>query len=59
MIDDARTSSEMNYGGLIAAPVFRQIAEKTARYMNLEPDAPVTGEGTILTQNKAEGDNDR
>jgi cell division protein FtsI (penicillin-binding protein 3)/stage V sporulation protein D (sporulation-specific penicillin-binding protein) len=59
MLDDAKTTSEMNYGGMIAAPVFRQIAEKTARYMNLQPDAPVTANGPALTQTKMEPDADQ
>jgi cell division protein FtsI/penicillin-binding protein 2 len=59
MLDDARVSSEMNYGGTICAPVFRQIAEKTARYMNLEPDSSAVPGGPIPTQNKVEEDNDR
>lgn len=45
MLDDANASEQQNYGGLIAAPVFSQIAERAARYMNLEPATEaVTGE---------------
>ena len=28
----------MNYGGLVAGPIFSRIAEKAARYLDLEPD---------------------
>lgn len=45
MVDEARVSEEQNYGGLVAAPVFSKIAERAARYMNLEPaPEPVSGQ---------------
>ncbi|HZR05614.1 MAG TPA: penicillin-binding protein 2 [Candidatus Udaeobacter sp.] len=38
VLDDAHTSKpELNYGGLIAGPIFSRIAEKAARYLDLEP----------------------
>jgi cell division protein FtsI (penicillin-binding protein 3)/stage V sporulation protein D (sporulation-specific penicillin-binding protein) len=38
VLDDARTSKpELNYGGLIAGPIFSRVAEKAARYLDLEP----------------------
>jgi len=38
MLDDAHTSRpELNYGGLVAGPIFSRIAEKAARYLDLEP----------------------
>jgi cell division protein FtsI (penicillin-binding protein 3) len=38
VLDDAKTSKpEENYGGLIAGPIFARIAEKAARYLDLEP----------------------
>jgi cell division protein FtsI/penicillin-binding protein 2 len=37
MLDDAKTGSELNYGGTVAAPIFSRIAEKAAQYLNLEP----------------------
>ncbi|MBN8709846.1 MAG: penicillin-binding protein 2 [Verrucomicrobia bacterium] len=40
MIDNAKLSSGLNYGGLVAAPVFSRVAEKTARYLDLVPNAP-------------------
>ena len=30
------------YGGLVAAPVFRNIAEKILRYLSIPPDQPLT-----------------
>jgi cell division protein FtsI (penicillin-binding protein 3)/stage V sporulation protein D (sporulation-specific penicillin-binding protein) len=38
VLDDAQTSKpELNYGGLVAGPIFSRIAEKAARYLDLEP----------------------
>src|SRR5213083_1976515 len=38
VLDDAQTSKpELNYGGRIAGPIFSRIAEKAARYLDLEP----------------------
>jgi cell division protein FtsI/penicillin-binding protein 2 len=38
VLDDAKTKSpELNYGGTVSAPIFARIAEKAARYLNLEP----------------------
>ncbi|MCX7869148.1 MAG: penicillin-binding protein 2, partial [Terrimicrobiaceae bacterium] len=37
MIDSAKVAPGLNYGGLVAAPIFARIAEKAARYMNLVP----------------------
>ena len=38
VLDDAQTSKpELNYGGLVAGPIFARIAEKAARYLDLEP----------------------
>jgi len=37
VLDDAHTSKpELNYGGLIAGPIFSRIAEKAAQYLDLE-----------------------
>ena len=35
IVDDAKRSSEQNYGGLVAAPVFSKIGEEAARYLDL------------------------
>jgi len=38
VLDDAHTATpELNYGGLVAGPIFSRVAEKAARYLNLEP----------------------
>jgi cell division protein FtsI/penicillin-binding protein 2 len=37
VLDDAKTKPEQNYGGLVAGPIFSRIAEKAARYLDLEP----------------------
>ncbi len=36
VLDDAQTTPELNYGGLVAGPIFSRIAEKAARYLDLE-----------------------
>ena len=42
VLDDAKTSKpDHNYGGLVAGPIFARIAEKAARYLDLEPDDEV------------------
>jgi cell division protein FtsI (penicillin-binding protein 3)/stage V sporulation protein D (sporulation-specific penicillin-binding protein) len=38
VLDEAQTSKpELNYGGLVAGPIFSRIAEKAARYLDLAP----------------------
>src|SRR5881392_2504389 len=38
VLDDAKTTNpELNYGGLVAGPIFARIAEKAARYLDLQP----------------------
>jgi cell division protein FtsI/penicillin-binding protein 2 len=43
LIDDAKLSSGLNYGGLVAAPIFSRVAEKAARYLDLVPAPSATG----------------
>ncbi|MBA2270737.1 MAG: penicillin-binding protein 2 [Verrucomicrobiota bacterium] len=54
VVDDAKTGSELNYGGTVAAPIFARIAEKAARYLDLEPheepSKPVTAGKVALTK---------
>ena len=50
MLDDAKVSSELNYGGQIAGPIFARIAEKVARYLNLQPEPEVPPSNVIITQ---------
>jgi cell division protein FtsI (penicillin-binding protein 3)/stage V sporulation protein D (sporulation-specific penicillin-binding protein) len=38
VLDDAQTDKpELNYGGMVAGPIFARIAEKAARYLDLQP----------------------
>jgi cell division protein FtsI (penicillin-binding protein 3)/stage V sporulation protein D (sporulation-specific penicillin-binding protein) len=42
VLDDAQTSKpELNYGGLVAGPIFSHIAEKAARYLDLQPQQEI------------------
>ncbi len=43
LIDDAKLSSGLNYGGLVAAPIFSRVAEKAARYLDLVPVPSAAG----------------
>lgn len=38
VLDDAQTTPESNYGGVVAGPIFARIAEKTAQYLDLHPE---------------------
>ena len=53
VLDDAKTKAELNYGGTVSAPIFAHIAEKAARYLNLEPheelSRPMTASQVALT----------
>jgi cell division protein FtsI/penicillin-binding protein 2 len=40
MVDDAKVASGLNYGGLVAAPIFSRIAERSARHLDLVPTQP-------------------
>lgn len=37
LVDDAKIASNLNYGGLVAAPIFSRIGERAARYLDLVP----------------------
>jgi cell division protein FtsI/penicillin-binding protein 2 len=42
VLDDAKTDKpELNYGGLVAGPIFARIAEKAARYLDLQPQEEI------------------
>lgn len=51
MLDDAKVASNLNYGGLVAAPIFSRIGERAARYLDLvpvlrpEPTGPLAMQG--------------
>jgi cell division protein FtsI (penicillin-binding protein 3)/stage V sporulation protein D (sporulation-specific penicillin-binding protein) len=56
VLDDAHTSKpELNYGGQVAGPIFARVAEKAARYLDLEPhEEPGKGEtGRVALTNTA------
>ena len=40
MVEDAKIASNLNYGGLVAAPIFSRIAERAARHLDLTPTMP-------------------
>jgi cell division protein FtsI (penicillin-binding protein 3)/stage V sporulation protein D (sporulation-specific penicillin-binding protein) len=43
VLDDAKTKTpEENYGGKVAGPIFSRIAEKAARYLDLEPHEEIS-----------------
>jgi cell division protein FtsI (penicillin-binding protein 3) len=37
VLDEAKTTPELNYGGLVAGPIFSRVAEKATRHMDLQP----------------------
>jgi cell division protein FtsI/penicillin-binding protein 2 len=37
MIDNPDIPSHLNYGGLVAAPIFSRIGERAARHLDLQP----------------------
>jgi len=42
VLDDAHTATpELNYGGLVAGPIFARVAEKAARYLDLQPEEEI------------------
>src|SRR3954469_9245436 len=54
VLDDAKTANpELNYGGLVAGPIFARIAEKAARYLDLQPheDIGKTGAERVALTN--------
>src|SRR5213075_1132439 len=54
VLDDSKTANpELNYGGLVAGPIFSRIAEKAARYLDLQPheDIGKTSAGRVAATN--------
>src|ERR1043166_8525625 len=50
VLDDAKTANpELNYGGLVAGPIFSRIAEKAARYLDLQPHEDI-GKASAATR---------
>ena len=57
LVDDPQVGPEMYYGGLVAAPVFSRIAERAARYLDLQPvmkAEPVTQVAANRPQDKGD-----
>ncbi|MCX7713842.1 MAG: penicillin-binding protein 2 [Chthoniobacterales bacterium] len=52
MVDDAKTLTTRNYGGLVAAPIFSRVAEKVARYLDIVPEEMV---GVLTMADEQEG----
>ncbi|MEO6969274.1 MAG: penicillin-binding protein 2 [Chthoniobacterales bacterium] len=47
VLDDAHTKDPaLNYGGTIAGPIFSRVAEKAARYLDLEPHEEIETKST-------------
>lgn len=57
MLDDAVASTEQNYGGTIAAPVFAKIGEKAARYLNLQPEPEIPASTIVASKPEAQDKN--
>lgn len=41
VVDDPKTTTQNRYGGTLAAPIFANIAERTASYRNITPTEPI------------------
>lgn len=48
ILDEAHTKAGLNYGGLVAAPVFAKISERAARYLGLKPTKIEMPDGTTV-----------
>jgi cell division protein FtsI/penicillin-binding protein 2 len=60
LIQDPQVGAEMYYGGLVAAPVFSRIAERAARYLDLQPvmkALPVTQVASTRSSTKEDTSN--
>ena len=42
-----------HFGGSVSAPYFRAIAERTLRYMNIQPEFPIEPDSKLANKNKA------
>lgn len=52
LFDEAQTKHGENYGGLVAAPVFARIAERAARYLDLQPTEEIPPAGAPGAKNE-------
>jgi cell division protein FtsI (penicillin-binding protein 3)/stage V sporulation protein D (sporulation-specific penicillin-binding protein) len=55
LIDDAVAPSNLNYGGLIAAPVFSRIGQRAARHLNMTPSPELMKLPAPLAQTESKG----
>jgi len=55
MLDDAKVASNLNYGGLVAAPVFSRIGERAARYLDLVPSLRAEPAAPLALREQKEG----
>jgi cell division protein FtsI/penicillin-binding protein 2 len=53
LLDEAQTKPNEYYGGLVAAPIFSRVAEKAARYLNLQPTEENIPPGPVISRNES------
>jgi cell division protein FtsI/penicillin-binding protein 2 len=56
MIQDPKVGPELYYGGLVAAPIFARIAERAARYLDLQPVMRAEAVTQVVSNVKDKGD---
>jgi len=54
MVDDAKIASGLNYGGLVAAPIFSRIGERAARHLDLVPALRAEPASPLVLQERNE-----
>ncbi|MEO6848043.1 MAG: penicillin-binding protein 2 [Chthoniobacterales bacterium] len=61
IIDNASVPPNLNYGGLVAAPIFSRIAEKSARHLDILPGVnnqqPIAHSGVVPENDYVKDDN--
>lgn len=53
LLDEAQTKPGLNYGGLVAAPIFSRVGERAARYLGLKPTKIEMPEGATVSLDPA------
>lgn len=56
MIQDPKVGPELYYGGLVSAPIFARIAERAARYLDLQPVMRAEAVTQVVSNPKDKGD---
>ncbi len=56
MIQDPKVGPELYYGGLVAAPIFSRIAERAARYLDLQPVLKAEPITQVASNQREKGD---